>query len=160
MYLYLFFIFQSFLVSLKMRVLRHLKHFASTSSIHGLAYIVRPNGTKRSKIGWALVFIAAVLYASLELRKQVFCKFCMKLVKLSAWILNLFFSCLYSLVYPSSEISCCYNTSRRCNISSCNHLSLQLKSGSMGNSSENLRPLENQVWIIEVNEIVIRLGTI
>ena len=83
-YIYLFFIFQIFQVSLKMRVLRHLKQFASTTSIHGLAYIVRPNGTKRSKIGWALVFIAAVLYASLELRKQVFCKFCEKVVKLSA----------------------------------------------------------------------------
>ena len=71
-----------------------------------------------------------------------------------------FFSCLYSLVYPSSEISCCYNTSRRCDISSCNHLPLQLKSGSMGNSSENLRPHENQVWIKEVNEIVIRLRTV
>ena len=143
-----------------MRVLRHLKHFASTSSIHGLAYIVRPNGTTRSKICWALVFVAAVLYASLELRKQVFCKLCEKLVKSFAWIINIFFSCLYSLVYPSSKISCCYNTSRRRDVSGCNHLPLQLKSGSMGNSSENLRPHENQVWIKEVNEIVIRLRTV
>ena len=92
-------------MSLKMRVLRHLKHFASTSSIHGLAYIVRPNGTKRSKIGWALVFIAAVLYASLELRKQVFCKFFEKVVKFSACIINPFFLvCIAWYTHPVKSV--------------------------------------------------------
>ena len=60
---------------LKMRILRVLKDFARTSSIHGLWYIVRPNGTTRSKIGFALVVLGAALYASLEIRNSVVCKF-------------------------------------------------------------------------------------
>ena len=61
-----------FPVFLKMSILTVLKDFARTTSIHGLCYLVRPDGTRRSKIGWALVFLAAVLYASLELRLEVF----------------------------------------------------------------------------------------
>ena len=75
LYLYLFFTFQIFSVSLKMRILRVLQEFSHSTSIHGFCYLVRPNGTTRSKIGFALCILAGLIYASLELRITVFCKF-------------------------------------------------------------------------------------
>ena len=58
-----------------MRILRVLQEFSHSTSIHGFCYLVRPNGTTRSKIGFALCILAGLIYASLELRITVFCKF-------------------------------------------------------------------------------------
>ena len=50
-----------------------LKNFAAKTSIHGLSFIVDPKSSSLKKITWALIFIAAMVYATQQLRLAVIC---------------------------------------------------------------------------------------
>ena len=51
-----------------------LRDFAKGTSIHGLGFIVEPKLPKITRVIWTLLFIGAMIYATLELRKAVICK--------------------------------------------------------------------------------------
>ena len=51
-----------------------LRDFARGTSIHGLGFIVEPKLPKITRVIWTLLFIGAMIYATLELRKAVICK--------------------------------------------------------------------------------------
>ena len=57
-----------------MGILKLLKDFAGGTSIHGLGFMVHKQSSTLKKFTWALLFLAAILYASLELRVKVTCK--------------------------------------------------------------------------------------
>ena len=56
-----------------MGILEILQDFASGTSIHVLGYIVNPRTSKLKKIAWAVIFIAAIVYATQELTLAVTC---------------------------------------------------------------------------------------
>jgi hypothetical protein len=56
-----------------MGILEILQDFASGTSIHVLGYIVNPKTSKLKKITWAVIFIAAMMYATQELTLSVIC---------------------------------------------------------------------------------------
>ena len=58
-----------------MGILGALKDFAEQTSIHGFARIVESNSTLKQRCFWSLVLFTLTMYASLELRISVFCKF-------------------------------------------------------------------------------------
>ena len=45
-----------------------LRDFARGTSIHGLGFIVEPKLPKITRFIWTLLFIGAMIYATLELR--------------------------------------------------------------------------------------------
>ena len=51
-----------------------LRDFARGTSIHGLGFIVEPKLPKITRFIWTLLFIGAMIYATLELRLAVICK--------------------------------------------------------------------------------------
>ena len=51
-----------------------LRDFARGTSIHGLGFIVEPKLPKITRLIWTLLFIGAMIYATLELRLAVICK--------------------------------------------------------------------------------------
>ena len=52
-----------------------LTDFAGSTSIHGLGFLVKKDYSVKEKLFWALVFLSLTLYASLELRLAVVCKY-------------------------------------------------------------------------------------
>ena len=56
-----------------MGILEILQDFASGTSIHVLGFIVNPKTSKLKKITWAVIFIAAMMYATQELTLSVIC---------------------------------------------------------------------------------------
>ena len=56
-------------------LLRALTDFASKTAIHGLGFLVKKSFSVKERLFWAAVFIALILYASLELRVAIVCKY-------------------------------------------------------------------------------------
>ena len=54
-----------------MVVLQVLKDFAAASSIHGLAFIVDTRLSVFRRVTWALIFTAAIMWASIQLQFAV-----------------------------------------------------------------------------------------
>ena len=67
----------------RMGILGALKDFAEQTSIHGFARIVESNSTVKQRCFWSLVLFTLTMYASLELRISVFCKFDIIMIKAS-----------------------------------------------------------------------------
>ena len=57
-----------------MGLLQVLKDFAAGTSIQGLKYLVDPQLSLAKKVSWALIFIAALIYAGRQLNISVICK--------------------------------------------------------------------------------------
>ena len=49
--------------------------FAGGTAIHGLGFLVNKSYSVKEKLFWAVVFLTLLLYASLQLRVAVFCKY-------------------------------------------------------------------------------------
>ena len=58
-----------------MVVLKVLQEFAGGTSIHGFGFLVSPKSSPLTKVIWALLLVAALLYASLEMRNSVIGKY-------------------------------------------------------------------------------------
>jgi hypothetical protein len=58
-----------------MVVLKVLQEFAGGTSIHGFGFLVSPKSSQLTKVIWALLLVAALLYASLEMRNSVIGKY-------------------------------------------------------------------------------------
>ena len=52
-----------------------LTNFASKTAIHGLGFLVKKSFSVQERLFWAAIFIALTLYASLELRVAIVCKY-------------------------------------------------------------------------------------
>ena len=59
----------------RMGVFEALKDFAGQTSIHGFGYLVDRKSTVKTRCFWSLVLFTLIMYASLQLRIAVFCKF-------------------------------------------------------------------------------------
>jgi hypothetical protein len=66
-----------------MVVLQVLKHFAGATSIHGLAFVVDSRLSIFKRVTWALIFTAAIMWASIQLHFAVTCKLRIKFLKIS-----------------------------------------------------------------------------
>ena len=60
-----------------MGILEVLEDFAWGTSIHGFTFMVHPANSVPKRIVYALAFLAAIIYASIELNKAMICKFFM-----------------------------------------------------------------------------------
>jgi hypothetical protein len=58
-----------------MGVFQALKDFAGKTSIHGFGFLVEKKATLKTRCFWSLVLFTLTMYASLQLRIAVFCKF-------------------------------------------------------------------------------------
>ena len=58
-----------------MGLLQVLKDFAGSTSIHGLTFMVQPQLSVAKRGAWAVVFLAALIYAGRQLNISVICKF-------------------------------------------------------------------------------------
>ena len=77
----------SFLCSTKMGFWKRLLHgllngllkvftdFAASTGIHGLGFLVKKSYSVKERLFWAAVFLALTLYASLQLRVAIVCKY-------------------------------------------------------------------------------------
>ena len=74
--------FQSFFIQTNM-VLQVLKKFAGKTSIHGLGFVVDYRLSVLKRVTWALIFTAAIIWASIELHFAVTCKLRIKFLKIS-----------------------------------------------------------------------------
>ena len=54
-----------------MVVFKALREFAGSTSLHGFSHLVCPKSSPRTKTIWALSLIAAIIYASYEMRNSV-----------------------------------------------------------------------------------------
>ncbi len=64
-----------FLHELLKGLLKSLTDFASKTAIHGLGFLVKKSFSVKERLFWAAVFIALILYASLELRIAIVCEY-------------------------------------------------------------------------------------
>jgi hypothetical protein len=55
-------------------VLQVLKNFAGKTSIHGLGFVVDYRLSVFTRVTWALIFTAAIIWASIQLQFSVTCK--------------------------------------------------------------------------------------
>ena len=74
--------FSSRLIS-NMVVLQVLKDFARATSIHGLGFVVDSRLSIFKRVAWALIFTAAIMWASIQLHFAVTCKLRIKFLKIS-----------------------------------------------------------------------------
>ena len=58
-----------------MVVQKALREFAGKTSIHGLAFLVSPKSSSRTKIIWAIAIVLPLTYASWELRESIISKY-------------------------------------------------------------------------------------
>ena len=61
--------------STTMRLLQVFKDFAANTSIHGLTFLVQHQLSLGRRVCWALIFIAALIYAGRQLNISVICMF-------------------------------------------------------------------------------------
>ena len=59
-------------------VLQVLKNFAGKTSIHGLGFVVDYRLSVFTRVTWALIFLAAIIWASIQLQFSVTCKLSVK----------------------------------------------------------------------------------
>ena len=96
-----FSLFSSRLIS-NMVVLQVLKDFAANTSIHGLSFVVDSRLSIFKRVTWALIFTAAIMWASIQLHFAVTCKLRIKFLKISnqfmasepqknSWFMKFFF---------------------------------------------------------------------
>ena len=52
-----------------------LREFAKTTSLHGIGFCVQEKLSFTTRVSWAILFTIAVIWASLELRLAIICKF-------------------------------------------------------------------------------------
>ena len=58
-----------------MGLLQDFKDFAATTSIHGLTFLVQQELSLGRRTCWAMIFIAALIYAGRQLNISVLCMF-------------------------------------------------------------------------------------
>ena len=58
-----------------MGLLQVFKDFAATTSIHGLTFLVQQKLSLGRRACWAMIFIAALIYAGRQLNISVICMF-------------------------------------------------------------------------------------
>ena len=56
-------------------LLKTLTNFASNTAIHGLGFLVKKSYSVKERLFWGAVFLSLTLYASLQLRVAVVCKY-------------------------------------------------------------------------------------
>ena len=62
-------------------VLQVLKNFAGKTSIHGLGFVVDYRLSVFTRVTWALIFTAAIIWASIQLQFSVTCKLSVKFLR-------------------------------------------------------------------------------
>jgi hypothetical protein len=71
-----------FTVISNMVVLQVLIDFAGATSIHGLGFVVDTRLSVFKRVTWALIFTAAIIWASIQLHFAVTCKFRLKFLRI------------------------------------------------------------------------------
>ena len=64
-------------------VLQVLKNFAGKTSIHGLGFVVDHRLSVFTRATWALIFTAAIIWASIQLQFSVTCKLRVKFLRIT-----------------------------------------------------------------------------
>ena len=86
-----------------MGLLQVLKDFAAGTSIQGLKYLVDPQLSLAKRVSWALIFIAALIYAGRQLNISVICKF-----KRFMLIIHVLKTRLKTLSVPKAALQMCF----------------------------------------------------
>ena len=54
-----------------MMLLRTIKHFCETTSVHGLGFIVEAKSSLIKRIAWFVIFLISISYAGIQLKENV-----------------------------------------------------------------------------------------
>ena len=65
-------------LNIEMVVLKVLREFAGSTSIHGFTFLVSPKSSSRTKFIWTISIVVALSYASWEMRNSVIGKYILK----------------------------------------------------------------------------------
>ena len=96
---------------MKMGLLKELLHgslngflkvftdFAGSTAIHGLGFLVKKSYSVKERLFWALVFLILTLYASLQLRVAIVCKYFILKWHIYFRILVSLYLCLFFLAW-------------------------------------------------------------
>ena len=52
-------------------LLRTIKHFCETTSVHGLGFIVEAKSSPIKRIAWFVIFLVSISYAGIQLKENV-----------------------------------------------------------------------------------------
>ena len=54
-----------------MMLLRTIKHFCETTSVHGLGFIIEAKSSLIKRIAWFVIFLISISYAGIQLKENV-----------------------------------------------------------------------------------------
>ena len=63
-------------------LLRTIKHFCETTSVHGLGFIVEAESSVIKRIAWFVIFLISISYAGIQLKENVDSKLTLSIIQI------------------------------------------------------------------------------